>query len=112
MHGFSFGPWQFCRNCAADERNHLDRDDVGYAGRSLLQHHARHILGFRPAGPARGESAAVTAPMVGSGVSMRPLTPLLDRVRYPSDLRNFSPDQLRQLADELRAETVSAVSVT
>src|SRR6201996_1598297 len=39
-------------------------------------------------------------------------TPLLDRVRYPADLRNFSPDQLRQLADELRSETVDAVSVT
>jgi 1-deoxy-D-xylulose-5-phosphate synthase len=39
-------------------------------------------------------------------------TPLLDRVRYPADLRNFSAEQLRQLADELRAETVDAVSVT
>jgi 1-deoxy-D-xylulose-5-phosphate synthase len=39
-------------------------------------------------------------------------TPLLDRVRYPDDLRNFSPEQLRLLADELRAETVDAVSVT
>src|ERR1700710_2634877 len=39
-------------------------------------------------------------------------TPLLDRVRYPADLRNFSPEQLRQLADELRAETVDSVSVT
>ncbi|HET6609346.1 MAG TPA: 1-deoxy-D-xylulose-5-phosphate synthase [Rhodopila sp.] len=39
-------------------------------------------------------------------------TPLLDRVSYPDDLRNFSPEQLRQLADELRAETISAVSVT
>ncbi len=39
-------------------------------------------------------------------------TPLLDRVRIPADLRNFSPEQLRQLADELRAETVDAVSVT
>jgi 1-deoxy-D-xylulose-5-phosphate synthase len=37
---------------------------------------------------------------------------LLDRVNVPSDLRNFSPEQLRQLADELRAETISAVSVT
>jgi 1-deoxy-D-xylulose-5-phosphate synthase len=37
---------------------------------------------------------------------------LLDRVTYPTDLRNFSPEQLRQLADELRAETVNAVSVT
>jgi 1-deoxy-D-xylulose-5-phosphate synthase len=39
-------------------------------------------------------------------------TKLLDRVRYPADLRNFSPEQLRELADELRAETVDAVSVT
>jgi 1-deoxy-D-xylulose-5-phosphate synthase len=44
---------------------------------------------------------------------MSPITtPLLDRVRYPTDLRNFSPEQLRALADELRAETVDAVSVT
>ena len=39
-------------------------------------------------------------------------TPLLDRIRYPEDLRNFSPEQLRELADELRSETVDAVSVT
>jgi 1-deoxy-D-xylulose-5-phosphate synthase len=44
---------------------------------------------------------------------MSPITtPLLDRVRYPADMRNFSGEQLRQLADELRAETVDAVSVT
>ncbi|WP_191085863.1 1-deoxy-D-xylulose-5-phosphate synthase [Roseococcus microcysteis] len=42
----------------------------------------------------------------------RPATPLLDRVRVPSDMRNFSSEQLRQLADELRAETISTVSVT
>ncbi len=39
-------------------------------------------------------------------------TPLLDRVEIPADLRNFSHEQLRQLADELRAETIDAVSVT
>jgi 1-deoxy-D-xylulose-5-phosphate synthase len=39
-------------------------------------------------------------------------TPLLDRVRVPSDMRNLSAEQLRQLADELRAETIQAVSVT
>jgi 1-deoxy-D-xylulose-5-phosphate synthase len=39
-------------------------------------------------------------------------TPLLDRVTYPADLRNFSPEQLRQVAEELRAETIDAVSVT
>ena len=42
----------------------------------------------------------------------RPKTPLLDRVTVPADLRNFSAEQLRELADELRAETIDAVSVT
>jgi len=41
-----------------------------------------------------------------------PATPLLDTVRTPADLRRLKPDQLRQLADELRAETISAVGVT
>ena len=39
-------------------------------------------------------------------------TPLLDRVRVPADLRNFPAEQLRQVADELRAEVIDAVSVT
>ncbi|MCA3378457.1 MAG: 1-deoxy-D-xylulose-5-phosphate synthase [Roseomonas sp.] len=42
----------------------------------------------------------------------RPVTPMLDRVTIPSDLRNFSSDQLKRLAEELRAETIDAVSVT
>src|ERR1700734_1660206 len=39
-------------------------------------------------------------------------TPLLDTVDVPADIRRLKPDQLRQLADELRQETISAVSVT
>ncbi|MBK3734614.1 1-deoxy-D-xylulose-5-phosphate synthase [Azospirillum brasilense] len=39
-------------------------------------------------------------------------TPLLDLVRTPADLRALKPEQLRQVADELRTETISAVSVT
>ncbi len=39
-------------------------------------------------------------------------TPLLDTVKVPADLRRLDESQLRQLADELRAETISAVSVT
>ncbi|MEQ1890242.1 MAG: 1-deoxy-D-xylulose-5-phosphate synthase, partial [Alphaproteobacteria bacterium] len=39
-------------------------------------------------------------------------TPLLDLVRIPADLKQFRQNQLRQLADELRAETIDAVSVT
>ena len=42
----------------------------------------------------------------------QPETPLLDQVREPADLRKLAPEQLRQLADELRAETISAVGVT
>lgn len=42
----------------------------------------------------------------------RPQTPLLDKVHSPADLKRFSDSELRQLADELRAETVSTVSVT
>src|SRR6266550_1475354 len=39
-------------------------------------------------------------------------TPLLDTVRWPAELRRLAPAQLRQLADELRQETIDAVSVT
>ena len=39
-------------------------------------------------------------------------TPLLDTVALPADMRDFSDAQLRQLADELRQETIGAVSVT
>ena len=41
-----------------------------------------------------------------------PNTPLLDSVKYPSDMKGFSRDQLKQLADEVRAEVIDAVSVT
>jgi len=41
-----------------------------------------------------------------------PATPLLDTVDTPDDLRRLKPGQLRQLADELRAETISAVGQT
>ncbi len=39
-------------------------------------------------------------------------TPLLDLVNTPSDLRRLEEGQLRQLADELRQETIDAVAVT
>jgi 1-deoxy-D-xylulose-5-phosphate synthase len=42
----------------------------------------------------------------------RPTTPLLDSVEFPKDLRRLKPEQLRQFTEELRAETISAVSVT
>ncbi|MBT5460003.1 MAG: 1-deoxy-D-xylulose-5-phosphate synthase, partial [Rhodospirillaceae bacterium] len=45
-------------------------------------------------------------------MTSEPQTPLLDTVNYPADLRKLEPKQLRQLADELRTETISAVSQT
>jgi 1-deoxy-D-xylulose-5-phosphate synthase len=42
----------------------------------------------------------------------RPDTPLLDTVPTPVELRKLKPEQLRQLADELRAEMISAVGTT
>src|SRR5919107_2221130 len=45
-------------------------------------------------------------------MSDRPNTPLLDTVQYPPELRQLSKEQLPQLADELRQEMISAVSVT
>ncbi|MCP5432373.1 MAG: 1-deoxy-D-xylulose-5-phosphate synthase [Alphaproteobacteria bacterium] len=43
---------------------------------------------------------------------MPPATPLLDTVHEPADLHRMSKEELKQLADELRAETIDAVSVT
>ncbi len=42
----------------------------------------------------------------------RPETPLLDQVQYPADIRKLDKSQLEQLSNELRAEMISAVSVT
>ena len=39
-------------------------------------------------------------------------TRLLDRIIKPSDIRNFSVEQLKQLSDEVRAETIDSVSIT
>ncbi|MER2536231.1 MAG: 1-deoxy-D-xylulose-5-phosphate synthase [Rhizobiaceae bacterium] len=45
-------------------------------------------------------------------MSSRPDTPLLDTIRVPADLRRLDEAQLPQVADELRAELIDAVSVT
>ncbi len=42
----------------------------------------------------------------------RPYTPLLDQVHEPADLNSLSDAELHQLAEELRAETISVVSET
>ena len=45
-------------------------------------------------------------------MSERPQTPVLDQVSVPADLKRLSDAELHRLADELRAETISAVSET
>ncbi|MEL7105762.1 MAG: 1-deoxy-D-xylulose-5-phosphate synthase [Pseudomonadota bacterium] len=45
-------------------------------------------------------------------MTTRPATPLLDRITQPSDLKGLSDHDLTTLADEVRAETISAVSET
>jgi len=45
-------------------------------------------------------------------VTSRPETPLLDTVKFPADLRKLPENRLPQLARELRAELVDAVSQT
>ena len=41
-----------------------------------------------------------------------PVTPLLDQINYPSDLKRLKKEQLTALAKELREELIDAVSVT
>jgi 1-deoxy-D-xylulose-5-phosphate synthase len=45
-------------------------------------------------------------------MSERPQTPLLDAVHIPADLRKLDRTQLQPFSEELRQETISAVSVT
>ena len=45
-------------------------------------------------------------------MNQRPDTPMLDQVQTPADLKRFNDDELKCLADELRNETISAVSET
>ncbi len=45
-------------------------------------------------------------------MTSQPATPMLDRVNLPADLRQLAKEDLRQLADELRAEVIDAVGQT
>jgi len=43
---------------------------------------------------------------------MPPLTPALDKINSPKDLKSLNIGELREVADDLRTETIDAVSVT
>ncbi len=57
------------------------------------------------------EDEKVTRTMT-TDIANESITPLLDTVNKPSDIREFSPDQLKQLAQELRDDTIRTVSIT
>ena len=50
--------------------------------------------------------------MTSQSVTSKSMTPLLDRIRTPADLRGFKESELRQVADELRTDLIDAVSQT
>ncbi|NPD69178.1 hypothetical protein HPQ61_20900, partial [Acetobacteraceae bacterium] len=58
-----------------------------------------------PTQPARMDTSVDMDELDSPGVTPSKY-PLLDRVRSPRDLRNLSIEQLRQVADELRGETL------
>jgi farnesyl diphosphate synthase len=68
--------------------------------------------GRKPCGTRRASLSPATCDSPGGAMSDRPSTPHLDRVHVPADLKALSDAELRRVADELRAETISAVSVT
>ena len=61
--------------------------------------------------PHKPETCEIAAEDVRHPAVRQP-TPLLDAVKVPADLRKLNEEQLPQLAAELRAETIDAVSVT
>jgi 1-deoxy-D-xylulose-5-phosphate synthase len=70
----------------------------------------------KPAGPIPSFADQAAAPTTvirrSIRVTVQSKTPLLDLVKTPNDLRKLEESQLRQLADELRHETIDAVAVT
>src|SRR6266566_3659750 len=72
-------------------------------------------LGFRCAGAAQSISRRAVGPDLQNwniAVTVFSKTPLLDTIHTPDDLRRLKVEQVRQVADELRQETIDAVSVT
>src|SRR5262245_2248118 len=68
---------------------------------------------IEPVNTAGRYSLRLQVPCIGGRlVPQSSQTPLLDRVHVPADLRRLPENQLRRFADELRQETISAVSVT
>src|ERR1019366_7027835 len=73
------------------------------------------VSGFRCAKPAQPISRRAACPDMQNwniAVTEFSKTPLLDTIKTPDDLRRLKVEQVQQVADELRLETIDAVSVT
>ena len=70
----------------------------------------KNITHLHPLCPDEG--CAVEAGDIQAAPSGRPQTPLLDTIVSPEALRKLKPEQLKQVADELRAEVIDTVSTT
>jgi 1-deoxy-D-xylulose-5-phosphate synthase len=84
---------------------------IGQQKRLLLQNCPRWQYWCKSLGPSRvwGTADPSLLELLLSEVSK---TPLLDRIQFPRDLKNLSAEQLKQLAGELRSETIDAVAKT
>src|SRR5260370_8670480 len=72
-------------------------------------------LGFRCADAAQSISRRAARPDLQNwniAVTVFSKTPLLDTIHTPDDLRRLKVQQIRQVADELRQETIDAFSAT
>jgi len=68
--------------------------------------------GLKQCDSQRKAPGASRLPINEAPVTTPSKTPLLDTIAAPSDLRRLTEEDLPQVADELRTETIEAVSVT
>lgn len=97
-----------CKNAITDESPSAALCALGRM--TLTESPKNKVKHLHPLCP--DESCAVEAGDIQPAASGRPVTPLLDTVATPDDLRKLAPEQLQQLADELRAEVIDTVSMT
>lgn len=77
-----------------------------------LKNNKRQHKGFKVQNKASEDNNTADTADFLDVISNDSATPLLDAVKIPADLRNYSLPQLKQIADELRYETIDAVSQT
>src|ERR1700722_19217839 len=100
------------------DRNHTDRSGAHLGFQPGLTPTRQTRAGSGPMSGRTCETPLASEPKVPArqnwniAVTSFTKTPLLDTIKTPEDLRRLKIDQVRQVADELRQETIDAVSVT